>query len=254
MRYIKKPRIIEKKQPKLFKGTPLKIKELEKNKIISTQYYKGIAYTQEAKNIIHTIPGIMTEIKKVITNQNSEKIIQKKGENWEYKIQKIPKNELMAKTVRDSPSHIILETKINGKSKKYFLKAHLRTLPIHYGINGVSEIKAIEILKQNGIEIIPAHFAMNFKYKNKNYTIIAYEYIPFPTLSVAIENGAIRKETAISLLNNIKGKVYEINKKIKPYYIWDIKSQNIFIDLKTKKLYVFDPALTNPQNSFQEDI
>ena len=98
---------------------------------------------------------IITEIKKVITNQNSEKIIQKKGENWEYKIQKIPKNELMAKTVRDSPSHIILETKINGKSKKYFLKAHLRTLPIHYGINGVSEIKAIEILKsiQNAYDL-----------------------------------------------------------------------------------------------------
>ena len=192
---------------------------------------RQLAYSKNAKKIIHNTPEIIKSF-----------LILSKTDNPEFID---PKNRY----------HIIKETKIMGQNsnqiykliiktksgtKKYFIKEMKQWInPTHEmlkrGANAFHELKAIEKLKELGISVIDAHLA----YADKDRSFIIYDYIEnLPVLWSAMKDRLISKEEYDKLNYKLKQLKSEIKNK---YLISDINSMNTFIDLKTKRLYLFDP-------------
>jgi hypothetical protein len=111
----------------------------------------------------------------------------------------------------------------------------------------VEEMGMLKLISDHGVNVVPAHFGVTIR----GFNFIVYDCVPFITVSDARPKGFIsgRTEKKISnLLNEISKEVnFKLQKDPKKYgfkelkMISDLKPENTFFDLNSKKLFVFDP-------------
>lgn len=192
---------------------------------------RQLAYSTNAKKIVHNTPELIKNFL-ILSKTDSPKFIDPK------KRYQIIKESKIVGSNSNQIYKLIIKTK--SGTKKYFIKEMRQWInPTHEmlkrGANAFHELKAIEKLKELGISVIDAHLA----YVDKDSSFIVYDYIEnMPVLWSAMNEGLISKEEYEKFNYKLKQLKFEIKDK---YLISDINSMNTFIDLKTKRLYLFDP-------------
>jgi hypothetical protein len=128
---------------------------------------------------------------------------------------------------------------------------------------------AIEIIKKAGFNVVPADFAYTGSIKNKAHSFIFYKFQKkLVTVQDAFRNGKLTKEDVEKIRFMLKRAEKDINSHLKqnkkkfpfseklkisdvaPHKIVPLASKvfenlAVFIDLKTGKLFLFDPLILN---------
>lgn len=201
---------------------------------------KELGYNKHAKKVIRENPGIL---KAVYEFSRTNHI----NPNYGFKI--ISKRPTAG---QNTDRAYILDI----KNKKYYVKETNDTLQhsmstfaekYNVGLDGVSEHKGIEFLRQKNIETIKAHFSYTDPVSKRSF--IAYDFVQLKTLAELYSSGKINNKN----LTKIKQKLEKIKRDLNrqfyknglPEYsgILDIAIDNVFYSKKQKKYYIFDPFL-----------
>jgi hypothetical protein len=231
---------------------------MKKYNIIESKFIEGqnhkLAYSQKGRKILSENKGLL----KAFREMNHKKLTKYKDPKNRFTIKKV-NNKIKTST---NEMYII---RIKKGKKKYFVKeineeptpnskypTFDKKLKIH--LNGFYEMKALKILKDLGINIIDAHLGyLNIKSK-KAYII--YDFTNLKILQELIDKKKIDPEeisrikekimdAKIIIENSLYDRKYDINSQngiIKgPRDMGDLVATNLFYEIKTKKMYFFDP-------------
>ncbi|HRS42883.1 MAG TPA: hypothetical protein P5530_03365 [Candidatus Diapherotrites archaeon] len=222
------------------KKSPIKVGD---SVFIKTRYGKGLGYSKYGKQVVRENPGLL----KAVYELSKSKKPFLKDPKGRFKITRLkPKAGL-----NTNVSYVL-----DLKGKKYFIKEVNDTsidrdysfdIKYRHGRDGVSEHKGIELLKQKGIDVIPAHVSYVDPITKKSF--IVYEYTQLRTLEELYKAGDI---TSIKY-RNIKKRVADIEKEINRNFhsyglgeykqIWDLDTDNVFYSMGRNRFYIFDPIL-----------
>ena len=169
-------------------------------------------------------------------------------------------NDVVSKGLSHNNSFVV---KIDDKVSvnKYFVKEVEAGNNYAYtaGREGIRESVAQNIISELGFNTVPVHFCFcNTKHKR---SFIVYDYSKFNNLADVLHrnNGKLKVKdhifTAQDFENLCTNAQKEINSKLNSFKdkypvpksstILDIRPENIFIDKKKGKLYIFDPWLNS---------
>ncbi|MFA7709386.1 MAG: hypothetical protein WCX82_04620 [archaeon] len=208
---------------------------------------RELGYSTHGKQVIRENPGLL----KAVYDFSNNKGIYHADSKGRFKIiHRYPKNG--ANTDRN----YIVEI----QNRKYFIKEsndenpdrdYSYKIKHNGGRDGVSEHKAIEILRQHGVDVISAHFSYSDPILKKSF--IAYDFSPLSSLLDLYVSGKIKKSEYEFLKKEIQEKLNATEEEIKQKFstlgidnytqVWDLKLENIFYDLKNRRFLVFDPIL-----------
>jgi serine/threonine protein kinase len=224
------------------KEIPEKDLHFNQSKQVEIKEPKVLLYTDSAKKVISENKGLMKDL---FNMAKSDAVNIIKNEKYIIKKVKIPEfdplysygNTLNAYTVKLR----------NGK--KYYIK--------FTGRNVVGEMAALKYLERLGFNTIPVHFAISvpvyFEKFNETsrMSFIAYDFTNFKTVSQMRAENKITEAEFSNIERRIKGLLnhFHQNRRL----LRDISTNNCFIDIKTKKLYLFDPII-DKEVDFVNDI
>ncbi|GEM_PF-3310710 len=210
---------------------------------------RNIIYNDYIKNIIKSVPGLLTSFSK-FSNSKERRFVDSKGRfeiinvveqlenrgNIGYKGS--PKYDL-------NKAHIII---INDPIKKvFFVKQKGDTS----NIITLGEMLIQNIMKKQGIKTIDSHAAYySVDLKNlKHKSLVIYDFTNMLTVLDAIKLHKLNK-TEIQQIEQKLKKFDELLIK-KRYPIWDYaEKKHCFIDLNTKEIYMFDPRIYETNTLF----
>ena len=115
---------------------------------------------------------------------------------------------------------------------------------------GTNEFIALNILKENGFNVIKAEFA----YRDNNKSYIVYNYTNLETVENTKKLTKQEKERIKSKLYFLKKELNESLKEHTDIKIRDIGIHNTFIDFENKKLYITDPYIYTKEFRFKWKI
>lgn len=208
---------------------------------------KELGYSTHGKQVIKETPGILRAVNDLSKSRNSYY----EDQNGRFQI-------LRQKPKAGLNTNVSYILKI--KEKKYFIKEvndastdkdYSFDIKHKQGRDGVSEHMAIEILKAQGINVIPAHFSYVDPTLKKSFIVYNFSQLKTPE--------ELWKENKITLtkFTNIVKKLKIIESKINDNFhmfgldkysrIWDLATDNVFYSLKENKFYIFDPILLKKQ-------
>lgn len=228
-------------KPFKIKKTPLKPKvNFNYSKQRKGQDAKTLLYTPKAKKIIRENKGLLKNML-LMVKENKEKI---RNINYSIRKVKIPKND-STYSYGNTVNAYVLRLK---DGTKYYIK--------QAGNNVVGEMAALKYLEKLGFNTIPVNFAMSmpiyFKKFNETAKIsfIAYDFTNLKTVSKML----LEKKITIKEHKMIERKLEKISKDLKEKKLMrDVSVNNCFIDIKTRKLYLFDP-IVDYEVKFVEDV
>lgn len=218
-------------------------KRIGNSVFLGTHYGKELGYSMHAKQVIRENPGLLKAMHEV------SKIKKAYYEDPKGRFQILNQKP---KAGRNTNESYIFKT----KDKKYFIKEINDTskdrdysfdIKHKHGRDGVSEHIALELLKEQGVDVIHAHFSYVDPISKKSF--IAYEFSQLKTLDELYRSGEITAIKYKNIKQQIKYIEKEINSKFHSYglnkykQIWDIDTDNVFYSLGRNKFYVFDPIL-----------
>jgi hypothetical protein len=172
------------------------------------------------------------------------------------------------KEIKDSISNsyhtnnfYLFSIKSKSETKKYFVKFVKDSLDIKKGFNGINEITALDIIKKIGFNVVPAHFS--YVDYNANKSFIFYEFQDkLIDAEKAYKKKIIDGDDVLKIKQKLKRAELKINKELSTYQGLKVHPKNkiynvypnkfkdfsalpVFIDPKTKKLYIYDPLLSS---------
>lgn len=229
----------------------------EKQEITTKEnQYRKIMYTRKSKKIIRETPGLLKEIKDYLHGLKYRpkvyKVFLNNGET-RLKIQEInrpSKNGMLTN------NYYVIEIKNKKEEVKFFVKKR-KLKKYHINSTGPREMEALNIIKEAGFNVIEPYFAWETKTKE---SFIFYEYqSKMIDAEKAYLQGKINKEEVSYLrkkltrlqarLNDFIIKRYPERKvkitDIAPNITKEEHALHLFINFENKKLYLFDPILTN---------
>lgn len=227
---------------------------------------REIGYSILAKRIIHETPGLLDKFYMV----SKEKL-------EEYSD---PKGLFSIKRIRLQPSvgvtnvAYVISVKHNGKLKKFFIKemnnsgikertsGNEKTYVqfsdrVKRGLEGISEAKALTLMKNIGVNIINHHFA--FIDNQRKISYIVYDFKSDLFSGFHLKKLIKRRLIPFSKISEISRHIEEVRtkaneelKRNREFYgiednriISDLLDDNIYYDIKKDKVYFFDPLLEN---------
>jgi hypothetical protein len=218
-------------------------KRIGSSVFLGTQHGKELGYSTHGKQVIRETPGLLKAVYDLSRSKKS--FLEDPKGRFQILRQK-------PKTGQNTNESYILKL----KEKKYFIKELNDTsidrdysfdIKHKHGRDGISEHIAIELLKAQGIDVIPAHFSYVDPISKKSF--IVYEFTQLRTLEELYKTGEI---TSIKY-KNLKKQVTNIEEKINSKFhsfglekykqIWDLDTDNVFYSVGRNKFYVFDPIL-----------
>jgi hypothetical protein len=220
---------------------------------------RQILYSPHAKRVVSKSPEI---IKSFLEMFNSLKRVQtltrqvtlKSGEKIVYSLSKIPRP---TKNSKVTSNFFIFEVLRAGKTSRYFVKhLDLQTNIFFRSYHGVNEMLALKMIKKAGFNVVPSYLS----YSDKGKSFIFYRY---QEKLIDAEKAYIKGILTEKDISNIRAKLYRAEKEVNKYSkgknikskyyegkeiadIYPIPSKEfeslpVFIDPKTKKLFIYDP-------------
>ncbi len=147
----------------------------------------------------------------------------------------------------------------SSSSSKYFVKHTADSVDLFNNFHGAAEIKALDIISKAGFNVISAHFGYVDKINKKSF--IFYEFQEKLIDAETAYNKKLINDKQVFKIRKALFKVEQnVNKFIPkykdlkttsnatikdvfPFHTKDNHSLPVFIDPKTKKLYIYDPWL-----------
>lgn len=222
--------------------------------------YKGIVYSKYAKRKVSQIPGLMSSFLEMVSLNKREvsvNVLSKFKTPVTLTLRKIDKPSLNSFATNN---FFIFEINTKSNSKKFFVKNISSKDTINFGFNGANEMVALSFIKKAGFNVIPAHLGYVNQVKGTSY--IFYEYQSrLVDAEVAYKNKQITKKDIFIIRRNLKNIQKEVNtfinsflrtkknlpliKDVYPHKRKSFEAVPVFIDLETKKLYIYDPIMAN---------
>jgi len=216
---------------------------------------RKVKYTQKAKEIIRNTPGLLREIKDYLHGQKYRPrvyTVYLDNEKTKLIIQEISRP---SRNGMITDNYYTVEITNKKEKLKFFVKRK-KLRNYHLNSDGTREMKALEIIKSAGFNVIEPYFSWNTKGKE---SFIFYEYqSKMVDVEKAYLQGKINEKDITYLRKKLQRTETKINDYIKKRYpnktfkINDIAPNSskenhalhLFINFETKKLYLFDPILT----------
>jgi hypothetical protein len=210
---------------------------------IGTPHGKELGYSTHAKQMIRENPGLLKAVYEL--SKSRKPFLEDPKSRFQILRQK-------PKAGQNTDASYILKL----KEKKYYIKEVNDTsidrdysfdIKHKHGRDGVSEHIAIELLKEQGINVIPAHLSYVDPISKKSF--IVYEFTQLRTLDELYKTGEITSIRYKNIKKQVKEIEEEINRKFHSFgldkykQIWDIRTDNVFYSTGKNKFYVFDPIL-----------
>jgi len=228
-----------------------------KHKMGDTTFYanhtRELGYSLHGKDAIKNTRGLLTAFYKM----SNEKLSYYKDPNGRFSIRlENPRagfNTNKAYIVNvGSKAYFVKEINDDSKMPGYSFKIKYES-----GRDGVSEHKAIELLKQFGINVIPVHLSYVNPIDKKSFVV--YEFSKLKTADELLRENKI---TAVKY-KNIQKKLIEIEEHINREFhkfdlvkyskLYDLDTDNVFYSLKENKFYIFDPILLKKGSTHKYD-
>jgi len=228
---------------------------------------KGLGYSQKAKQLLRECPNLM---KNILNLQKQNQIckrrfigVNKLGNKYSYSIEKhVAVNFVHFGS--NTNNYYILKTNTVHGSKNFFIKETSTEAIYYLNMNAFHELKALQIIKDAGFNIIPAHFAYTDVHSGKSF--IAYDFSNYIILDEAYNKQLILSPTVYEICNKLDAIQQKVNKYLEKHRtkyelhdgikkIEDILPYdkfNVFVDPKTKKIYLFDPWLRNHEDNISD--
>ncbi|MDD4049816.1 MAG: hypothetical protein PHX47_02290 [Candidatus ainarchaeum sp.] len=155
--------------------------------------------------------------------------------------------------------YLLFEIKSGSSSSKYFVKHTADSVDLFNNFHGAAEIKALDIISKAGFNVVPAHFGYVDKVNKKSF--IFYEFQEKLIDAETAYNKKLINDKQVFKIRKALFKVEQnVNKFIPkykdlkttsnatikdvfPFHTKEAHSLPVFIDPKSKKLYIYDPWL-----------
>jgi len=230
-------------------------KETSYLKVVEKKAYKTISRNtaidflkskKPFQRIVYTPLG--KELRKNKELNNAIKLLLEKKELNSFKGKNFTVEKLNYTKLKDSQNNthtgsFKINIKINGENKSLFLKLYSQKdyklkhpfyIELHKGHN---EFMALEVAKQVGVEVIPAHLGFtNLKTVNGRNILesgIVYDFTNLQRLDKYLLKDTPNRQQIIE-------KHHRLNLQLTSLGVRDGFTKNVFIDKKTSKLYFFD--------------
>lgn len=221
--------------------------DVNREKILVPQ--KGLFYTKNTKVLITEIPNFLQKISDIIkSGKNSVKLngVNSSKRKYSFSIvkQKIPNHST------SSLGHYVLSLETIYGKEKFFIKQGSPKSFLPYNRHAYNEIKSLEILEKNGVNIVKPYFAYLDKASGKSFMV--YKYMDPKRYVLALDilkTDSVRGLELFGFISKFVNKVLSHENKInKNKTVADVNTSNILVDIKTNKLYFLDSYLV--QNEF----
>jgi len=224
----------------------------EKAGLLPTIANKRLAYSLEAKEIIKKCPGLLDAINKIANNPNSEiqeiNGINKFGDKFRFKIIKsryitsFTDKELKIKASSNLTNifyKLIIE--VNGKETKLFGKYTDSHFMKYSKVSAFNESTALSRVQKLGLRIVKPYLGYYDASENRSFMFYEYKNMAnFRTLSDILNSYAKKDNTSLIGFKEINLIKQELSVISQNHGFEDMDLRNIMIDIKTKKLYLFD--------------
>jgi|GEM_PF-2065831 len=227
---------------------------------------KRIAYSPEAKEILRKCTGLLRDIHELKKNPNKLiheiKGTNKYGDKFSYKIIKSEYVASFSANRNQFKKHsnatntfykIIID--INGKKTKLFGKFMNDMNPRLNKVHAFNEISALYKLQKMGFRIIKPYLGyydktenksfMFYEFKNMGHYRVLQDLLDQDTFSPLVDSADVLK-----IKSQLDNMLYSGEQK--PGF-GDCTLRNIMIDIKTKKLYLFD-IIDSELQLFEQNI
>ena len=222
---------------------------------------KRIAYSPEARNILRKCTGLLKDIHELAKNPNKlvheVKGTNKSGDKFSYKIMKseyvasFSENSNRLKKYSNATNTFYkVMIDINGKKTKLFGKFMNDMNPRLNKVQAFNEISALHKLQKMGYRIVKPY--LGYFDKTEHRSFMFYEFKNMGHYRV-LQDLLDSTHTSTPLMDSTD--ILKIKKKIEPMTnqeeqklgFGDCTLRNVMIDIRTKKLYLFDMIDSNLQ-------
>lgn len=214
---------------------------------------KGLVYNPFAKEVVRKNPGMMKSFFTLFKDKTATEI---KDLNGNYIIRRTYKRKPKMSNIEKGEhgfnisEGFVMDVKVDGKTRRLFIKAEENSENLNH--NTYSQYFGTQIQKIFGLSTIDAHLAYTEIGKKSTTGFFVSDFTDLIEFRKAKKQGLISKQEYKDFLKKVKEIDRNINRELPnlrleltkdKVVIKDFLPKNVFIDLKTRQLYFFDPWL-----------